>query len=202
LNPIIISLLSSLIFKERLTVVKFAGILISVLGAAIVITYGDLSTIFTNPLSRGDLFIIGCVASWVAYSLIGKSVMTGLSPLVSVGYSSAIGALVLAVPASMNGVFSQLSSYHFDQWFSLFYLGFFGTVLGFFWYYEGIDKIGPTKAGVFINFVPVSAIILAFLVLDEPITMSLVTGAILVIFGVLLSNFSSPFLFYIRKRKM
>jgi drug/metabolite transporter (DMT)-like permease len=70
----------------------------------------------------------------------------------------------------------------------IFYLGIFGTVVGFVWYYEGIKKIGPTKASLFINFVPVSAVILAFLILDEPITLSLFIGTILVCAGVYLTN--------------
>jgi drug/metabolite transporter (DMT)-like permease len=61
-------------------------------------------------------------------------------------------------------------------------------VLGFVWFYEGIKKIGPTKAGLFINFVPISAILMAFLFLDEPLTFSLLVGALLVTTGVYLTN--------------
>jgi len=61
-------------------------------------------------------------------------------------------------------------------------------VVGFVWYYEGIKQIGPTKASLFINFVPVSAVILAFMILDEPITLSLFIGTILVCAGVYLTN--------------
>jgi len=190
LNPIFISLSSSIFFKERLTIFRGAGILISFLGAAIVITYGNVGNIINMPISSGDFFIFGCVVSWTAYSLIGKVVMTGLSPLVSVGYSSTIGALALLIPATLNGVFSQMPVISLIEWSSLFYLGFFGTVLGFFWYYDAISRIGPMKASVFINFVPVSAILLAFLILDEPVTWSLISGALLVISGVLLTNFS------------
>jgi drug/metabolite transporter (DMT)-like permease len=70
----------------------------------------------------------------------------------------------------------------------LFYLGFFGTVLGFVWYYEGIKKIGPTKAGLFINVVPLSAVVLAFFLLNEPLTLSLLIGAVLVSSGIYLTN--------------
>ncbi|UCF65056.1 MAG: DMT family transporter, partial [bacterium] len=70
------------------------------------------------------------------------------------------------------------------------YLGFFGTVLGFIWYYQGIKELGPLKAGIFINFVPISAIILSFFILREPITISLFGGAILVIIGVYFTNIS------------
>ena len=64
----------------------------------------------------------------------------------------------------------------------------FGTVLGFVWYYEGVYSIGPTKAGIFINFVPISAIVLAVLILGEKITFSLIVGTILVILGVFWVN--------------
>jgi drug/metabolite transporter (DMT)-like permease len=70
----------------------------------------------------------------------------------------------------------------------LFYLGFFGTVLGVFWYYQGIQTIGPTRAGVFINFVPVSAVVLSFVILGEPVTPALAAGAVLVLSGVYLTT--------------
>ena len=93
-------------------------------------------------------------------------------------------------PALYRGFLDSVSSYSSEQWFALFYLGFFGTVLGFLWYYQAINRVGPMKSGVFINFVPVSAIILAYLILDEPVTISLIIGASLVICGVILTNFS------------
>jgi drug/metabolite transporter (DMT)-like permease len=71
-----------------------------------------------------------------------------------------------------------------------FYLGFFGTVLGFLWYYEGIKKIGVAKASQFINLVPVTAILLAFFLLHEPITPPLAAGVALVIFGIYMTNSS------------
>ena len=67
----------------------------------------------------------------------------------------------------------------------------FGTVLGFVWYYEGIKVLGPTRAGQFINFVPICAIVLAFFILGEPLTWSLLVGAAFVISGVSLTNMRS-----------
>jgi drug/metabolite transporter (DMT)-like permease len=48
--------------------------------------------------------------------------------------------------------------------------------------------IGPSRAAVFINFVPVSGVLLGWLLLDESINLSLLTGAALVIGGVYLTN--------------
>jgi drug/metabolite transporter (DMT)-like permease len=187
-NPIFIALLSAYFFKEKLTPLKVMGILISVTGAFVVITKGHVLVIFQGSVGVGELYIFGCVASWVTYSLIGKLIMKDLSPLLSVTYSVIVGTAALLLPAYFEGIVYSFIHYSAPEWFSLFYLGFFGTVLGFIWYYQGIQHIGPMKAGLFINFVPISGIILGFLILGEPITFSLIIGAILVSSGVYLTN--------------
>jgi drug/metabolite transporter (DMT)-like permease len=186
-NPILIALFSAAIFKEKLNGTKATGIVISVTGAILAISKGDLSVILHGNLGWGEFYIFLCVASWVAFSLLGKAVMSGLSPLASVTYSSLTGTLLLIMPAYSEGL-TNCVHYSFTDWWNIFYLGFFGTVLGFVWFYEGIKKIGPTKAGLFINFVPISAILMAFLFLDEPLTFSLLVGALLVTSGVYLTN--------------
>ena len=191
LNPIFICLLSACFFKERLTILKVIGILISVSVAIVVISRGDFSGIFSGGLGQGELYILVCVLSWASYSVIGKVVMKELSPLVAVTWSTLIGTLLLLVPAFSEGLFNNIFSLSGLDWAAIFYLGFFGTVVGFVWYYEAIQIIGATRAGLFINFVPISAIILAFFLLDEPVTMSLLTGALLVSSGVYLTNLPS-----------
>jgi len=186
-NPVFIALFSAYFFKERLNLVKVIGIIISVAGAIVVVSRGQVFEILQGGLGLGEMYIFGCVASWVAFSLIGKAVMENLSPLRAVTYSSIAGTLFLAAPAFLEGGFGFLA-YSLSEWASIFYLGVFGTVLGFLWYYQGIQKIGPTRAGLFINFVPISAILLAFMFIAEPITMSLLIGTVLVSSGVYLTN--------------
>lgn len=191
-NPIFITFFSSLIFKEKLTTLKSAGIAISVFGALTVISNGNPGNLFAMGTGKGELLIFGCVASWVIYSILGKKAMVHLSPVATVCYSSIAGTLMLGIPAMGNQLFSRITSYSATVWGCLIYLGVFGTVLGFIWYYQGIRDIGPTKAGIFINFVPVSAIFLSFFILDEPITPSLILGTIFVITGVYLTNRPQP----------
>ena len=189
-NPIVISVLSALFFREALSLVKVVGILVSVVGAVIAISGGDPSALLAGGIGRGDLFIFGCVASWSAYSLLGKRVMRGLSPLTAVSHSSAVGMLALLIPAWMEGMPSAAPGYSPVDWINLAYLGWFGTVLGFVWYYEGIRVIGASRASLFINFVPISAICLAHIILKEPLTPSLLAGGGLVLTGVTLNHLS------------
>ena len=187
-NPIFITLFAAYFFKEKLNLVKGVGIILSLVGAVIVISKGSLNEIVNGGIGWGEIFIFCCVLSWVVYSLIGKAVMNDLSPLASVTYSSVIGTVLLFFPAFFEGMFKDYNSYPNMAWLSIFYLGFFGTVIGFVWYYEGIKKIGAMRASLFINFVPICAVVLAFFILDEPITLSLFIGTVLVCSGVYLTN--------------
>jgi drug/metabolite transporter (DMT)-like permease len=186
--PVFITIASSLLLKEKINLIKAFGIIISVSGAIVVITKGHVREIFAGSVGWGEFYILCCVFSWVAYSLIGKVVMNGLSPVVSVFYSVVVGVIALFMPAYFEGLIQNLWRHHVSEWLNILYLGIFGTVIGFVWYYEGVNKIGPTKAGLFINFVPISAVLLAFVILKEPITVSLLAGTVLVISGVYLTN--------------
>lgn len=185
LNPIFITLFSALFFRDRLTIRKMTGITVSVLGAMIAISQGDLLAFIRQGPGLGEVYILGCVLSWVAFSLIGKAVLGTLSPLSSVTLAALFGVAALAIPALQDNLLHRLGAYSASQWLALVYLGVLGTAVGFIWYYQGIRKIGPVKAGQFINFVPISAIVLAYLILNEPVTLSLLAGTLLVTGGVI-----------------
>ena len=187
-NPVFISLLSAFFYRERLDAGKAMGIILCLTGAALVISRGDIPSLFTGGLGWGEVFILGCVASWVAYSLIGKFIMKDFSPLAAVTYSCLIGCAALLPPALMENLTGLIGGFPLRDWIGLLYLGFFGTVLGFFWYYEGIRQIGPSRASVFINFVPVSGVFFGWLLLSEAVNLSLLLGAALVLGGVYLTN--------------
>jgi len=190
-NPIFIAIFSFLFFAEKMTPLKVTGILISVTGAVFAITGGKPAAILSDGLGLGDIYIFCGVCSWVAYSLIGKKVLNTISPLAAVTGAAIVGVLMLSIPAWQSGMLAEIPHYRPVDWAAIFYLGFFGTVLGFVWYYDGINAIGPARAGLFINFVPLSAITLGYLLLGEPITISLMIGAALVISGVILTNTAS-----------
>jgi drug/metabolite transporter (DMT)-like permease len=186
--PVFITIFSAIFLKEKISLIKAFGIIISICGAIVVISKGNINRIFETGLGRGEFYIFCCVLSWVAYSLIGKTVMRNLSPLASVSYSAIVGAVALSVPACFEGLFQNIRNQSMLDWSCISYLGIFATVIGFVWYYQGVQRLGPTKTGLFINFVPVFAILCAFIILREPITISLVVGTVLVISGVYLTN--------------
>lgn len=187
-NPVFIALFSALIFRERLSIANGIGILVCLAGAVIVISRGNPGLLLSGGIGRGELFILGCVASWVSYSLIGKVILRDLSPLAAVTWSCLIGAAALLPFAWREGLVRQTGLASPAAWAGLLFLGVLGTAVGFLWYYEGIRAIGPSRAAVFINFVPVSGVLFGWLILSETLTRTLLTGAALVVVGVFLTN--------------
>ena len=78
------------------------------------------------------------------------------------------------------------------RWNSLAYLGIFGTAIGFSWYYKGIRAIGTARSAIFINLVPIFALLLSWLILDESFKPSVITGGAMVLAGVFLANKPAP----------
>lgn len=188
-TPLIITLCGIIFFKERPTYLKSCGVLLSLTGAFTVISNGRLETILTLGFGTGEKAFIGCVLSWAAYSIIGKSVLKSLSPLTSVFYSSLIGTVLLFLPAAGNGILYKIGNFSYPSWFSLMYLGVFGTAIGFSLYYRGITRIGTTRAGIFINLVPLFGILLSWLILDESVNPAVLLGGLLILTGVALTNY-------------
>jgi len=189
--PAFIALASAVVLREPFGWTKVLGILLSVLGAVVVVSRGRPRQILAGGAGVGELLILGCVCSWVVYSLVGKAVMKRLSPVASVAYSATIGAVGLGILASFEPLVASIGRATLVDWLSVGYLAVFGTVLGFVWFYQGVQRIGPTRAGLFINIVPISAVVLAFFILREPVTWSLAVGAVLVLTGVFLTNAAS-----------
>ncbi len=187
-NPVVIALASRLLFRDRLGLVGGIGIALSVVGAMIVIGRGDIPALLAGGLGHGELMLLGCVFSWVSYTLIGKRVLHGLSPLIAVSYSSALGTLVLAALVFCQGGIAPELLISLPLWLNIAYLAVFGTVLAFVWFYKGVHAVGAARAGQFINLVPVSGVCLGAWLLDEPLSRSLLTGGILVLAGLWLTN--------------
>jgi drug/metabolite transporter (DMT)-like permease len=188
LNPIAIAVFSAWLFDERLRRLQLVGIVLSLAGAMVVIARGDPVDLLHVGIGAGELMLLGCVVSWVLYTLIGRRLLNRLSPLVTVSYASLAGSLVLGLLVVLQGGIDPRLLGDIRVIAGIGYLAVFGTVLAFVWYYTGVQAIGATRAAQFINLVPVSGVLLGVLVLQEPLTTSLLTGAVLVVVGLVLTN--------------
>jgi drug/metabolite transporter (DMT)-like permease len=177
-----------LIFRERMTPVRIAGIVLSLAGAAVIVSRGDPDALWDGGIGRGELLLIGSVLSWVAYTLIGRTGPKGMSPLATTTWAALVGTVLLCVCAVFESPWTRFGGVTLAGWMAIVYLGIFGTVMAFLWYLEGVRAIGGPRTAVFINLVPVFGVTLAAMLLDEAILPSMIVGGLMVIGGVMLTN--------------
>jgi drug/metabolite transporter (DMT)-like permease len=188
LNPIAIAMGMWLVYGERMTRSRWLGIAVALAGAAIVISDGRLPSLFAGALGHGEAFLFGSVLGWAVYTLIGRRVLGRVSALATTTYAAIFGTAMLAVGALVEQPWGEIAALPAKGWAAIAYLGVLGTVVAFLWFYEGVQRIGPSRAGVFINLVPVFGVAFGALLLGEPILASMIIGGLLVIAGVTVTN--------------
>jgi len=177
----------ALFMHEPLTLRKSAGIAVALLGVAIELGRGNPLVMFQGHVGIGEAALFGGVLAWAAYTLLGRRLLTELSPLSATTYAALVGTALLVLLCVATGDFAVPAANQ-HGWLSLLFLGLLGTALAYIWFYDGVHAIGPARTSVFVNLVPIAAITFAVLLLDEPLLPSMIVGAALVVSGVFIIN--------------
>jgi drug/metabolite transporter (DMT)-like permease len=187
-GPAITAFLSSLLIRDVPFGRVWAGCAVSFMGVALV-SGGGSTRVEEHPWLGALLIVLGLV-SWALYSIGSRQVMERLSPL-TVNWTSLCISTLLQVPlvwsdakASSAGMDSVPSS----GWLALLYLIIFATAFGQQAWLYGVRGVGPARAGIFINLIPVSALMLSMVVLGEAIGVKELAGILLIVAGVWLVN--------------
>ena len=177
----------ALFMHEPLTWRKCAGIAIALLGVAVELGRGNPLMMFQTHAGIGEAALFGGVIAWAAYTLLGRRLLTELSPLAATTYAALVGTVLLALVCMVTGDF-EVPAANQRGWLALLFLGLVGTALAYIWFYDGVHAIGPARTSVFVNLVPIFAITFAVLLLNEPLLPSMIVGAALVVSGVFIIN--------------
>jgi drug/metabolite transporter (DMT)-like permease len=186
LNPVITISISSVVLGERLSGVRWLGVAVALIGVWIVVSHGDVVSVAAASVGVGELFMLAAVTSWALYTVIGRQVLKGLSPLAATSYAALWGTLMLGVVAAPH--FGALSAAQFG-WkvvVSLAYLGVLGTAVAFVWYYTSIKRFGASVSAIFTNLVPVFGVAISVLVLGDSLLPSMLIGGAVAVCGVMM----------------
>lgn len=191
-SPAITALLSSLLIKDVPFRKVMAGSALSFAGVALVSGGGGESAAGDNPWLGGTLVLLGLV-SWALYTIGSGSVMDRLSPL-TINWTTLLISIVLQIPLLwsdqkvMQEGWAVVSS---GGWMALGYLIVFATALGQQAWLYGVQGVGPSRAGVFVNLIPVSALLLSALILGEAVGPREALGIVLILAGVWLVGYQT-----------
>jgi drug/metabolite transporter (DMT)-like permease len=168
---------------EPLRPIEFFGNLLSLVGAALLITRGKLPT-STEAFNAGDLLMLLAVAVWAAYSLLLRRRPSDLSQAVTLSASIVASLVLLApflllfAPTPFTIVPSRLVL------LCITYVALFASALSFLFWSHGVSQLGPARASQFVQLMPVFGAALSYLMLGETLTSTQIGGAMLVMFGI------------------
>ena len=188
INPVTTALVAVMFLGETWSWRLGLGITASLAGVMTVITQGDLAALTGLALNYGELLLFGAVASWTTYTILGKIVMKKVKPALATTVSTLIGAGFLVLASLGEGAWHTLPGLSGQVMAELVYLAVFATVAAFIMFNVGIARIGASKASAYINLMPVNAMLIAWLVYGETITVMHLAGMVLVITGVCLTT--------------
>jgi drug/metabolite transporter (DMT)-like permease len=163
--------------------VQLAGVLVTMLGVVIVACGGDFARLATFTLNLGDLLMIAACALYAGYTLGLRRCppVSTLGLLTVMAGAAFLASIPLALAEAALGRFQGPTP---TGWVILALITLFPSFLAQIFFIQGVALIGPSRAGVFVNLVPVFASILALLVLKEPfepfhgVALGLVLGGI------------------------
>lgn len=185
--PAVIILISWVAFREKITTVQMAGVIISMVGACLIVVHGKWQVLLHMNLVEGDVLMLIAVVIYALYSALLRK-RPAMHPLSFLVYTFALGTLML-LPLylwELQGVGSF--PIKLPAVLSVLYVALFPSVVAYFCWNRGIELIGANRAGLFTYLVPVFASIMAIFFLGESIKVYHVVGMILILAGMLIFN--------------
>lgn len=186
--PVATVLLSTFLLRERLGGPQWAGIIVSLAGAVWVVMDGRLLQLAESGWNLGDAIMVGAIIMWAIYSIVVKQSMHLFPHYGAVLVMSGISVIVLFPLVLIEWYFIGFPSLTGLNIAGLVYLGAFPSVVALVLYNRGVELLGPSRASVFLNFLPVATMAGAYLFLGESISIMQAFGALVVIGGVILTT--------------
>jgi drug/metabolite transporter (DMT)-like permease len=187
--PLIVPIAAYFMYRERLTILNWIGLLVSFAGV-IAVVYSSEAEIMARL--KGVLLLFLAVLSAVGYSLTVKGLSHKYNGYTITAYQNALG-LIMFLPLFLWLDAGTILSVHlsFASVSSLIYLAIFGSSLTFVLFTFAIREIGVSKANIFSNLIPVFTAVFSYFLLKEAMPGLKVTGIFIVLTGVFLSQIQS-----------
>ena len=184
--PAIILVGSVIMFKEAVNFTKVAGLIIAFFGVLVVVSQGDYERVILLSFNYGDLVML-CACFFYSGFTLGLKNKPVIDPIVLMTYFS-LSALIFSIPLLIIEYYLGLIQVPATStaWLTILYIAFVPSFLAQIFFIRGVELVGASKAGLFINFLPIFAAILGVLLLGERLFVYHLISLFIVLLGVYL----------------
>lgn len=183
--PVFTTLFAAFIFKEKIRKVAWAGLLISVLGIALIAT----SQLKQLQLNLGIAYILVSTVALSMYLIFAKKLISRMGSLYLTVFAVLGGALSLLI--FLPDLIRNLGSASTSATWSAVYLGVFPTALAYLTYNYALSKLSRSTAASWLYTMPLATSAMGWLALSELPTILAFAGGLVALSGTVLVNWAA-----------
>jgi drug/metabolite transporter (DMT)-like permease len=171
--------------EEPIRLNGLIGLAVGFIGIVLLVSPG-LADATGDPI--GELALLASALAYAAGNVYNRRNVRGLPPLIPAVFQVTFALLIVGTLAIVLEQPWATATPDLESWFSVIWLGIFGSGLAYLAYFRLLSRWGATRTSLVAYLLPVVGIVLGYLVLDEAVDATLLAGTGLVIAGVALVN--------------
>ncbi|NOU48795.1 MAG: DMT family transporter [Bacteroidales bacterium] len=188
--PVFTPMVAYLLLKEKLKLLNLFGLVVSIVGVLIIVF--DKSINEQAVSWPGILLLFGAVIAAVGHGILLKKLTYHYNPVMIISTQNITGILYfLPLVIFFRGDDTMLLPPDAVLITNLLLLGIFASSLAYVFYTASVKKFGIARSSLYANLIPVFTAIFSYFLLKEIISLQKLSGILIVIIGVILSEYNA-----------
>jgi drug/metabolite transporter (DMT)-like permease len=184
-TPIVVALAMAAFFGERMNWGSWSGFALGAGGTLLVVLSRQVvAGVGAVATQRGDLLFMTSCCNWALYVIMMDRWLRSRSPQAVTVMSMWLGFVIMAFACLLGGQWHGLLHVSAKGWLCLGYLGVFSSGLGYLFWNDGVDALGPSATSAFLYLEPLAALAAGRLMLGEVIAPMSIAGGAMILIGV------------------
>jgi drug/metabolite transporter (DMT)-like permease len=187
-SPIWTLFLAGILKFDELNKFKIAGIFIAFFGALTIILKGNYADIVHLKFNFGDLLVFIASWFWATYSILLKKKHPQMNSFFLMGLIVVFGLAVLTPFYAIEIYFKGFTPFSANALYAYLYVGIGASVMAWYLFNQSVFMIGPVRTSLIYYTMPVFSGVLSIIYLGEHFYSYHITGFLLVLGGIVVSN--------------
>lgn len=187
--PVFIALLAWVALKEKITLPQGLGVGVALAGVIVVVSKGDLGNFFAGQFGViGDFLIFISAINWAVFSILSRRGLKEHPSTRMTFWVMTIGWLFTSAAFFTQNGLAEIPQLDSRGWTAMIFLGIFTTGLAYIAWFDALASLPATQTGAFLYIEPLTSLVVASIILGEPVTWASLLGGAVILFGVWLVN--------------
>lgn len=188
-TPIFMALLGWLVLRETLGWMQVGGIALAAGGVLLVVTQGDLASLASGRFGTpGDLLVLASAPNWAVFSALSRRGLQQFPATRMMLYVMGAGWLFTSLQFFQGPGLAEIGRLAWAGWLGVGFLGIFCSGLAYIFWYDALQALPVAQAGAFVYLEPFVTVVVAALVLGEPLLAASLVGGGAILLGVWFVN--------------